>query len=932
MPYLSLPYCGIFLAVLSLLPLEVQSQVVLNEICADNGGSVQSPGLTSPDYVELYNTGTSAVSLNGWSLTDDLLVPTKYTFPTGTSIAGRGYIVLWLDNRTNYAGLVTTNFSLKSSGETVGLFQGSTRRDSVKFGPQVKDLPLCRLPNGTGGWIIGQPSPLAANKALVSGGFGTNLAIRINEWLATNSAGANSDWLELYNPDTNGAVALGGLVLSDIVFATGTAVTTAAIIPNSFIAGGGFLRLWCDGSTNSGNHIDLKLSHTLGETLSLYQPNRTSVIDRVTFGPQSQDVSMGRLPDGGTNFFLFAGTNNISPGAANAWGSLTNVVINEVLSHTDPPLEDAIELFNPTDTPLDIGQWYLSNSEEFPLKFKLPANTILPPHGYRVFFEQKQASAVSATAGFNRSGTGNSPDFTFNSAHGDTAVVTEALPGGGLTGRRLSKSFGPSANGVSFGRYVKSDGGSDFVAMSTRSFGTDQPGSITEFRTGSGLPNPYPLVGPLVITEIHYHPPDRISGGLTNDNTLDEFIELTSVTNGVLPLYDPAYPTNTWRMIGGITFVFPTNQTVAAQGRIVLVNFDPKTNAVQLAAFRSLYSVAASVPLFGPYAGALGNRVDTLQLERPDPVQLSPHPDAGFVPYVLVEKVKFESTNGWPTGADGTGRSLHRISLSGYANDQTNWMAAVPGPGLPENFGTAPVVLSSPESITVIQGGSCTFSVAATGTEPLAYHWRFAGTNILNGTSSVLPLSQLQPSDAGSYAVVVSNAFGAVTSAVAVLTVGILPSLAEPPAAQFVAVGTDVTFHTSAGGTEPLAYEWRFNTLSLPGQTSGTLLLPNAQTNQSGLYAVVVTNLFGSITSAAVRLSVAGPPQMTLLQTSPGNNLQLQLVGVPGHRYDVEAATNLSQPQWVLIGRITNSLSTEIFVDPMTTNFGSRFYRTKLSP
>ena len=74
-----------------------QAQLVINEICADNGAFL-SPGGTTPDYVEIYNTTSSAVSLKGWTLTDSLSVATNYSFPTNTSIAGRGRLVVWLDN------------------------------------------------------------------------------------------------------------------------------------------------------------------------------------------------------------------------------------------------------------------------------------------------------------------------------------------------------------------------------------------------------------------------------------------------------------------------------------------------------------------------------------------------------------------------------------------------------------------------------------------------------------------------------------------------------------------------------------------------------------------------------------------------------------------------------------------------------------------
>lgn len=665
------------------------AQVYLNELCADNGGAALSPGNTSPDYIELYNTNAVAVNLSGWALTDDAAVTNKYLFPSGTTIPGKGYIVVWLEPATIvYPGLITTNFSLKASGEEVVLLQGSTVKDRIKFGPQIKDTALVRVPSGPGVWKLGYPSPLATNVAFAATLFGTNTALRLNEWLATNSAGANFDWLELYNPKTNGIVALGGLVFSDLT----NAVTTPAVSSNSFIGSGEFIRFWCDGSTNGGNHLEFKISSTLGETLTLYQPNRTSIIDRVSFGSQVEDVSLGRLPDGGAQIFSFVGTNALTPGAANYFKPLTNVIINEVLAHTDPPLEDAIELYNPTAAPVDLSYWWISNDDALPLKFQIPAGTILPAGGYKVFYEQNQSNAASATPGFNRSGTGNLPDFTFNSARGDFAVVTEGLSNGNITGARAIKDFGGSENGVSFGRHVKSTGGTDFVPLTARTFGVDAPPTINQFRSGTGLTNAYPRVGPLVISEILYQPPPLVAGGVTNDNTLDEFIELTSITNGLLPLYDPAYPTNRWRLTGAVDYTFPTNTSLTATGLLVIVSFDPKTNLTQLAAFRATYSLATNIPIFGPYTGRLGNLSETLQLEKPDAVQLPPHPDAGFVPYVLVEKVSYQTANGWPATAAGTGNSLQRQRLTAYANDPINWIAAAPTAGGTNRILTVPLI------------------------------------------------------------------------------------------------------------------------------------------------------------------------------------------------------------------------------------------------
>ena len=85
--------------------------------------------------------------------------------------------------------------------------------------------------------------------------------------------------------------------------------------------------------------------------------------------------------------------------------------------------------------------------------------------------------------------------------------------------------------------------------------------------------------------------------------------------------------------------------------------------------------------------------------------------------------------------------------------------------------GIRPSITNQPVSQTVPYGGSVTFSVVAGGTAPLNYQWTFGGTNISGATSSTLTLTSLQYTQAGSYAVVITNAFGSVTSSSATLTV-----------------------------------------------------------------------------------------------------------------------------------------------------------------
>ena len=107
----------------------------------------------------------------------------------------------------------------------------------------------------------------------------------------------------------------------------------------------------------------------------------------------------------------------------------------------------------------------------------------------------------------------------------------------------------------------------------------------------------------MVIAEILYHPPDFPGG---RDNSDDEYVELQNITGGAVPLFNPAATTNTWRLRGGVDYDLPTNVTMAANGFLLVVNFDPTKpdNARQLASFRNKYGVPGNVPSSVPTAAS----------------------------------------------------------------------------------------------------------------------------------------------------------------------------------------------------------------------------------------------------------------------------------------------------------------------------------------
>lgn len=172
-------------------------------------------------------------------------------------------------------------------------------------------------------------------------------------------------------------------------------------------------------------------------------------------------------------------------------------------------------------------------------------------------------------------------------------------------------------------------------------------------------------------------------------------------------------------------------------------------------------------------------------------------------------------------------------------------------------FVEPPRIEIPPTNQTVLPGSMVNFLVGAAGAPPLRYHWFFNFTNLV--AVEFLPSLQLPnvlPVQAGAYTVVITNQYGAVTSAPAILRVATSPIIVADPTNLTVAIDDPANFYVSAVGTS-LSYQWLFRgTGAIPGATSSVLHFDHAQSAQAGEYSVVVTNGFGGVTSAPAMLNV----------------------------------------------------------------------------
>ncbi len=242
-----------------------------------------------------------------------------------------------------------------------------------------------------------------------------------------------------------------------------------------------------------------------------------------------------------------------------------------------------------------------------------------------------------------------------------------------------------------------------------------------------------------------------------------------------------------------------------------------------------------------------------------------------------------------------------------------------------------PSITTQPQSRTVTNGSSASFTGMATGSP--TYQWRKNVTNNLPGaTSATYTIAPTTTNSAGNYTLFASNSSGSVTSMIAVLTVLDPPSIATQPQSLAVSNGIMASFQVAAFGIPPPTYQWKSNGTPLAGATAPTLVISSAQPANEGDYTVVVSNSVNKVTSSSAHLTV----QVALFPPTLGN-AQMENGKAA---FDVAGPANvqvviLSSPDlaaWTPV--LTNSAlsGTWHFLDASSPTSGVLFYRAMLQP
>lgn len=303
---------------------EIVNYVIINEYMTSNTFTVYDCESDYGDWVELFNTGSQAVDLGGYGLTDNDENPFKYVFPDGASIEAGQYLLVWCDgkNKTDESGAFHTNFSLGREDAVISLYRPENLLAcTIAVIPNMPDNISCGLAEGESEpKLFARPTPGRKNTTAwtelsASPTPDVNDGVLISETLSASNTSwkyskYKTDYIEIYN-STSGSVNLKGYTLAQKpgeVFFT---------FPSTPLEAGEYVLVWCDGTKKASNpanlHAPIKIS-TGGE--DFYLANASGrVCDVYASGKGRFGMSSGRVGGDVSRRVFFA---EPTPGAANS--------------------------------------------------------------------------------------------------------------------------------------------------------------------------------------------------------------------------------------------------------------------------------------------------------------------------------------------------------------------------------------------------------------------------------------------------------------------------------------------------------------------------------------------------------------------------------------------------------------------------------------
>ncbi|MFK8055845.1 MAG: lamin tail domain-containing protein [Saprospiraceae bacterium] len=448
------------LLVLTLQSSSLFSQITINEVLADNGTTLSDDQGDFDDWIEIYNSGATAVDLAGYFISDDPLDDQLWQIPSSnpqvTTVPANGYLLLWADKDTG-DGENHINLKLGASGETLTLTApNGTTVDQVVFGAQNTDISYGRTLNGGSVFqLFTSPTPNGSNEVMSTPTFQSSVSRVVNqesddaiEYGYTNK-GVNIDHFGMLMTETFNTQKI-GVRFQNIPIPSGATITGAYIQftckDPDYSSGPSNLNVRAQTTSAAPfEEIDANLSDRPVTSTSVnWRPEEWTLENLAGPDERTADLSsiiqevvnQGSWQAGYNLAFIIDGTGqrsaeNFTSGTGPSLKityeapipttPISNISINEV-SASGTAYEDEnggksdwIELYNSNDFPVSVGGLYLSDKATDLTKWQIGSATPIPARGFLTIF----ADGEPHLGGFHA-------DFKIGSG-GETITLVQAL-------------------------------------------------------------------------------------------------------------------------------------------------------------------------------------------------------------------------------------------------------------------------------------------------------------------------------------------------------------------------------------------------------------------------------------------------------------------------------------------------------------------------
>lgn len=335
------------------------------------------PDRLNPEFIELYNSNPWPEDISGFLLTGDI----GFYFPPGTVLAPESFVVVTSDRTafaTAYGVFLTNAWSNSELGNEDGTVRLRNRAGDtlleVNYGSKP---PWPSLADGKGYSLVltrpsfGEADPRAWAPSRVGGGSPGRLeppapdplrAVVINEIFASAER-PQLDFIELYNRGST-ELDISGCSLSD------------SPTVNKFVFAGTFIQ---PGSYVALDEFGLGFAFKSGGDTIYFRGPTGALLDVVKYGPQAIGISLGRVPEGGDDWFPLSPPTDFAP---NTTLFSDEIVINEIMYApvSGDSNDEYLELHNRSTNHVNVGGWRFTDGIEFTIR----DGTILTPNGYLV--------------------------------------------------------------------------------------------------------------------------------------------------------------------------------------------------------------------------------------------------------------------------------------------------------------------------------------------------------------------------------------------------------------------------------------------------------------------------------------------------------------------------------------------------------------------